>query len=196
MTRTPDFRELVDTDDLDGEEWLQLRDVHDLLVAAGPPPEPVLRPGASRRVRAARLARRRPAAALLVAAAVAAAAFAGGYAVGDQTSRPAASAWASTIVMRGQSGHLASLRVARPDAAGNRSILLRVRGLPQLPPGGYYELLLTRNGELGPECGSFAVSGKTTTVAMTIAYQLRHWTGWVIVRHLPGQPESAPILST
>ncbi len=196
MTHEPDFHDLVDAGDLRADERARLERVHDLLVAAGPPPElPPKLAGAPAPPRAQVLAfpRRRILAAVAVAAALAAAAF-GGYEIGTGSSSTAG--WHGPIVMRGASEALASLRVSPADAAGNRTVKMRVRGLPSLPAGGYYELLLTRNGHLGPECGYFAVTGESTDVTMTIPYRLQPGTGWVIVSRVPGKPQSGPILST
>lgn len=200
MSRSPRFRELVDAEGLDFEERARLRRVHDLLVAAGPPAE--LPPRLHQAPTPShggllRLPLRRHAKTLLLAAGLAAAAFAGGYALAPRGGSPTTTGrWHGPIAMRGSSGALAMLRVARADAAGNRRVKLTVHGLPPLPAGGYYELLLTRDGELGPDCGRFAVGLGTTEVTMNLAYRLQRWNGWVIVRHLPGRPESAPLLST
>jgi hypothetical protein len=172
--------------------------VHDLLVAAGPPPElpPALQaPPPSPRATVLSLPRRRRAlAAVALAAALAAAVF-GGYAIG--TRGGGFTTWRGPIAMHGATSALASLRIGRADAAGNWPVQLRVSGLPKLPPGGYYELLLTRDGARGPECGTFVVDRGTTVVTMNAPSTLPEWNGWVIVRHLPGQPaDSTPILST
>lgn len=98
--------------------------------------------------------------------------------------------------MHGSTTAFASLRIGPADAAGNWPVQLRVHGLPKLPPGGYYELLLTRNGKRGPECGTFVVDEATTVVTMNAPSSLREWNGWVIVRHLPNGTESGPVLST
>jgi hypothetical protein len=200
VSRSPRFRELVDPDGLGFQERARLRRVHDLLVAAGPPADVPSRlhqaPGAPHG-RRLRLPRRRHAGTLLLAAALAAAAFAGGYALAPHSGSPTSgSRWHGPIAMRGPSGTLAMLRVTPADPAGNRRVRLSVHGLPRLPAGGYYELLLTRNGHAGPECGRFAVGPGTTEVTMNIPYRLQRWNGWVIVRHLPRRPESAPLLST
>ena len=172
--------------------------MHDLLVAAGPPPalpEGLQPPALDRpQARVIVLPRRRLAVAAALAAALAAAAAFGGYAIGNGGG--GFTAWRGPIPMHGSSQASASLLVGAADTAGNWPVLLRVTGLPKLPRGGYYELVLTRDGKRGPECGSFVVGGKTTVVRMNAPSSLRDWGGWSVVRHLPGRPESAPILST
>ncbi|HET8606689.1 MAG TPA: hypothetical protein VFL66_06620 [Gaiellaceae bacterium] len=194
----PEFRELVG-DDLGPEEDARLRQVHELLVAAGPPPElpPALaRPPEERGAKVIGFpVRRRLGAAVVLAAAIAAAAFGGGYAVGHRGGGFRAEG--APIPMHGSSpAQLASIRLSSRDDAGNWPLLLRVKGLPDLPKGGYYELLLSRNGKPGPSCGTFRVHHGVTQVVLNAPYKLRAWDGWVIVEHLPGRPESGPILST
>ena len=109
----PDFDQLVDLTDVSPEDEARLRRVHEMLVAAGPPPELPRghRPGA--RHAAGRQGRRaldagaaRPVAALLIAAAVAAACFGGGYVLANQ----AHSSKSAIHVVRG-----------RPDAGRSRT---------------------------------------------------------------------------
>lgn len=196
--RPPDFLELVG-DDLDPDEEARLRHVHELLVAAGPPPElpPALaEPPAESGAKVIGFPiRRRLGTTLVLAAALAAAAFGGGYFVGNRDA--GFQAEGSAITMHGANpAQLASIRLAPKDHAGNWPLLLRVKGLPDQPAGGYYELLLTRNGKLGPSCGTFRVHGGVTEIVLNAPYKLKRWDGWVIVSHQPGHRETAPILST
>jgi len=195
--REPDFDELVGRDDLDPAEAARLERVHRLLLEAGPPaelpPELAATPDAPR-ARVIGLPRRRAAAAAVLAAALAAAAFGGGYLVGHDGS--GFEAQGRTITMQGRGARLASIRLGPADASGNWPLVLRVRGLPELPAGGYYELLLTRDGELGPTCGTFRVHGGVTEVQLNAPYKLRSWDGWVVVAHPAGKPESGPLLTT
>jgi hypothetical protein len=83
----PDFRELVG-DEGTPEELARLRRAHDLLIAAGPPPElsPRLAEAPASIGRVTWLPRRRRGAAFALAAGVAAAAFGVGFLVGDRGS--------------------------------------------------------------------------------------------------------------
>jgi len=198
VTREPDFRDLVDDGELTPGEEERLRRVHELLLEAGAPPDLPAALAGPREVPRANvvvLPRRRVNGALALAGALAAAAFALGFFVGDRGS--GFETWRGPIVMRGSSDALASLRVGPADDGGNSPVLLRVTGLPPLPRGTFYELVLTKGEELGPTCGSFVVEHDgTTEVSMNAPFDLRTWGGWVIVRRARGEPASAPILTT
>lgn len=201
MSRPPDFDELFGGEELSPDERARLRQAHDLLVRAGPPAElpPALAepPATSANVRF--LPRRRRIATLLVAAALLLVAFGGGYLVAHH-GRGSSPAVAFTVKMHGTTRApeaVASLQVLEKDTAGNWPMLMRVRGLEALPPGGYYELFLTRNGKLGPACGTFRVQGGTTEVPLNAPYRLKKFNGWVVTEHLPGRPVSSePLLTT
>ncbi len=199
MNDQHDLGELVDTDELTLTEAVRLRQVHELLLAAGAPPElpPTLEAPPHPPPREVLvLPRRRAGAALALACTLVAAAFALGVLVGDRG--PDFETWRGPLVMRGASDALASVRVGPVDAGGNTPVLLRVTGLPPLPRGSFYELVVTKgDNELGPTCGSFAVErGGTTEVTMSAPFDLRTWSGWVIVSRALGAPASAPILTT
>jgi len=198
MNRPPDFDELLGGEDLPPEERARLRHAHDLLVQAGPPAElpPALaeppRTGADVRF----LPQRRRFAALLVAAALVLVAFGAGYLVAH---RGRGSAVAFTVAMHGTTrapAAVASLEVLEKDQAGNWPMRMRVRGLKQLPKGGYYELFLTRNGKLGPQCGTFRVHGGTTEVPLNAPYVLKKFNGWVVTQHVPGHAVVSDALLT
>lgn len=181
MTQPPDFGELVG-DEGAPEELARLRRVHDLLVAAGPPPElsPGLQAPSLQKPRPSFLPRRRREAAVVLAAAVAAVAFGAGFLVGD---RGGDFAEARVVAMRGVgAAKLASASVAlgKTDAVGNVPVVMEVRGLKPLGRG-WYELLLTKDGKPIAVCGTFAVK-KTgvTRVRMSVAYDLKRYDGWVI----------------
>ena len=201
MSRPPDFDELVGGEELSPEERTRLRQAHDLLVRAGPPAElpPALaeppKTGATVRF----LPRRRRIAALLVAAALLLVAFGGGYLVARH-GRDSSPAVAFTVKMHGTTQApeaVASLKILEKDEAGNWPMLMRVHGLKPLPKGGYYELFLTRNGQLGPPCGTFRVHGGTTEVPLNAPYRLKQFNGWVVTRHIGGRPvANEPLLTT
>ena len=197
MSRGPDFDDLLDGEELTPDERERLRRAHDLLLQAGPPAElpPALADPPSPRATVTFLPRRRRMATVLVAAALLLLAFGVGYLVADRGGSSQAVAY--SVQMRGTSAEptaRASLLVLDKDEAGNWPMLLKVSGLEELPRGGYYDLYLTKNGKLGPECGTFLVHGHTTTVRLSVAYRLRDFDGWVITRHLPGQKPPGPTL--
>ncbi len=201
MTVPPDVRELVG-DDGPPEELERLRRVHELLVQAGPPAElsPALaRPPAPPQATVVRLWRRRPATLLGVAAAAVLAAFVIGYAVGGGGGGGFSAAFSVPMRGAGPTPHAeATVKVGHEDAAGNWPLQLVVRGLPQLPPGGWYELDLTRQGKVKESCGTFRVRSRKqeTKVSMTVPYELRSYTGWAVTRHVPGRPSASFLLRT
>ena len=183
----PDFRELVG-DDVPAAERERLRRAHDLLVAAGPPPElpPSIAEPPAARGRLAFLPRRRRGALLALAAALAAAAFGAGYFVGDRGGEGSALPRDFVLKMRGTQaapGAVASLVVFEKDDDGNWPMELTVRNLPPLRVEGRYELYLTRRGKIGPSCGTFLVESDKTIAHLNAPYKLREYDGWVIVRH-------------
>lgn len=185
MSEPRDFRDLVG-DDLTPEEEARLRRVHDLLVAAGPPPElpPVLRQYAEPRRQLPLLPRPRVLAAVLLSAASIALAFGVGYLVGDRGAGGGVSP-SHVVAMQGTSAApnaIASIDVGDEDAAGNWPLVLHVTQLPTLDKGEYYELWLTRGGKLIASCGTFRVgeSTKTTSIRLNAPYQLRAFDGWVV----------------
>lgn len=194
MTRHPDFDELVGQEPA-GAERERLRRVHELLVAAGPPPElsPQLEAGPTLGMTLARPPRAawRRRVALLAAAAVAiAVVFLGGFLAANRGGGgPAA---VQTLSLRGTSlapGALASLRIQPADAAGNWPMRLSVTGLPALPKGGHYEVYLVRGGKPWGSCGTFVVAGRDrgTTVTLNAPYRLQPGDTWVVTRSLPGE---------
>ena len=197
----PDFRELVG-EDVPGEERKRLRRVHEMLVAAGPPPElsPALERAPEVGGRVAFLPRRRRGAVLLLAAALAAAVFGVGFLTGAVTHNGSTRSAVFVVSMHGTRAApnaLASIRLEDVDSAGNWPMQVIVRGLPKLPRGGYYELYLTRKGRPVAPCGSFLVHGGTTRVRLNAPYELKRFDGWVVTRHLRGQRETGkPLLTT
>ena len=196
MTPDPDFDELVGIDMAPGERD-RLRRAHDLLLEAGPPPElspemeavpwpeDALQPLLGRR--------RRPKGrrALLLAAALVTAVVVG-FVLGEATTSTDSStsiAAKETVQLSGTPlAHdaLATLKLGKPDDAGNWPMVLHVSGLPKLARGGYYALYLTRGGRPLVSCGTINVSG-ATSVRLSAAYALEAFdkNGWVIVRQTP-----------
>jgi anti-sigma-K factor RskA len=187
--RPPDLDELLD-DHVEPAERERLRRVHDLLVAAGPPPElsPVLSERSPRREDVYPLfPRRRRAAAVALAAALALVAFGAGFLVGDrQADGPTVD---RVVAMTAPAGAArASLAIFTIDDAGNWPMELTVRDLEELPEGETYELWLTKGGKLAAPCGAFAVAGSRTVVPLTAPYRFSQFDGWVVVREGTTQP--------
>ena len=201
MTDGPDFGQLVGPD-VPEDERERLRRVHDLLVAAGPPPElsPALEHAPAVGGSVSVLPRRRRPALLLIAAALAAIAFGGGYLTGGHgRTKSAAFESLHAVEMHGTAAApnaLARIDLGEVDRAGNWPMLVTVQGLPQLPKGAYYELYLTRKGKIAAPCGTFTVHAGTTHVYLNAPYKLKAFDGWVVTRHVAGRHESPPILTT
>ena len=178
--RPPDFDELVGTD-LAPPERDRLQRVHDLLVAAGPPPElpseldEPPRPGTVHALPARRLRL------VALAAALGVLVFAVGYLAGGgpdyETFDSVAMSGAGTA-----EDASATIEVFDADAAGNWPMEIRVTGLTPPASGKPYEVWLTRDGELAALCGSFlAEPDGSTVVPMNAPYRLRDFDGWVVV---------------
>jgi hypothetical protein len=196
----PDFHELVG-DEGTAEELAQLRRAHDLLVAAGPPPElsPRLAEAPTTAPRAARstwLPRRRRGSAFVLAAGLVAAAFGVGLLIGNRGSSefPANGSRIAMHAIVGGSAATGSVQLGQRDAVGNWPMLVRVSGLKPLPKDQYYELYLTRNGKPAAYCGAFAVnSSGRTTVRFSVPYTLKRYDGWIVT---PSVPKQAPAVLT
>jgi hypothetical protein len=189
------FDDLIDDGvALDAEERARLRRVHELLLQVGPPPEvgPELQaPPREEPVRLLPRRRRTPLA--LVAAAVALAVFGAGYLVGERNAAPALE---RTIAMEGTgeaAAATAAIELLEEDDAGNWPMRVRVSGL-EASDGreDFYELWLTRDGELAESCGRFTVHEGVTEVTLSVPYGLRGFDGWVVTR--AGSDE--PVLTT
>jgi hypothetical protein len=182
--KPPDFRDLVG-DEGTPEELAKLRRAHDMLIAAGPPPDlsPRLAEPPKAPERERRFHRWRARAAFALAAAVAAAAFGVGFLVGDRGSSEYHAA-GPPIPMHGVAsarGAKASIVIGERDDVGNWPLLVRVRGLEPLPKGEWYELYLTRKEKLAAYCGSFSMNETgETTVHFSIPYRLKRFDGWVV----------------
>jgi len=183
---TPEFDELVGTD-LDPGERERLERVHELLVAAGPPPEAGLAVPVELRPRPRR------GALLAIAAALAVAAFALGAALVEGSSGRSVDFTESMEGTSAAASATASLAVFDIDAAGNWPMELTVAGLPPSQSGRPFELWLTRGGELAALCGGFFTNDDGwATVPMNAPYRFDDFDGWVVVE----EGSKTPLLTT
>jgi hypothetical protein len=192
----PDFRELVG-DDLPSEERARLRRVHDQLVAAGAPPElpPALQAPPAAGDNISWLPRRRLGTALVLAAALALSAFAGGFLLGKGRDSDASAFKPVQTVVLGNQGKTVVVRVGKPDAAGNRQMLLTVEGLRRLPEGDYYSLFMTRKGKPVATCGTFRVTGaERKDVRFTVAYDFDKYDGLMLAAYWASDHKDHPLL--
>jgi hypothetical protein len=193
VTDKPDFRELV------GEGRERLERVHDLLVAAGPPPElppSLVQPDVDEREESAVrfLPRRRAGLMLGLAAAIALIAFVGGFVAGRAKETYST---AFDVPMHGTalaSNATATIHVGELDASGNWPLKIVAHGLKPLPKGEYYEMFLTREGKPVVTCGTFRLSSGES-VRLNAPYLLRHG-GWIVTLERPGRNGHPVVLTT
>ena len=174
----PPFDDLIEADDPDRA---RLQQAHDLLVAAGAPPElpPSLESAPPEPKSTLITLPRRRYTAIAAVAVAASVLFGIGYAIGGGGGPDAP---VETIAMTGSAGASASIALLAPDEAGNWPMRLEVSGLPALPAGRSYTLWLTRDGALAESCGSFVVADGTTKVPLNAPYKLKKYDSWVIVQ--------------
>jgi hypothetical protein len=200
---SPDFDELVGTE-ATGAGRAKLREAHDLLLRAGPPPEltPKLKagpnPGVARMQHRRRAVKRRSLVLLAAALSIAVVFFAG-YGVANHRGGSSASAdIVKTLELKGTAAApnaQATLDVwQRRD--GNWPMTLSVKGLPKLPPRTYYEVYLFRNGSPWAPCGSFVVSGTSSVlrVPLNAPYKLHPGDSWVVTRATVGSEPGKTVL--
>jgi hypothetical protein len=204
VTGVPDFDELVGRD-LPAAERERLLRVHNMIVAAGPPPElaPELEAGPTLAMTLAKPKRERHTRhrmSLLLAAAIAIlVVFLGGYVVGN--SRTGGDAPAKTMTLTGTKAApdaLASLRIEHADPAGNWPMQLTVTGLPKLPQHAYYVVFLVRDGKPWAPCGAFNVAGtkRGTTVRLNAPYELQKGDTWAVMEQMPHANAPGPAVLT
>jgi hypothetical protein len=201
MTRDPDFRELVGGEDLSPEESARLERVHEMLVAAGPPPElpprlADLEPAPHEDSPVEFLPRRRVGLALALAAALALVTFVGGFVAGQRHGSTFPTKF--TVPMHGTpiaSNASAQIKVGADDSSGNWPLEVVVHGLKQLPKGQYYEMYLTRNGKAVATCGTFRLASGDS-VRLNAPYNLHHYNGWIVTREGAGLKHHPVVLTT
>ena len=198
MSRHPDFHELIG-DDLEPAERERLERVHNMLIAAGPPPElpQELAEPPRPEGKLVELARRRLRTGLLLAATIVLAAFAAGYLLGHrgETSSSGSFPTAETAVLGTSPDQLAVVRFGQVDENGNRPMIVNVNGLDRLKDGDYYTLFMTRDGKPIVTCGTFNVSDEgVTTVRFSVAYDLERFDGLMLARYSAKDHENRPLL--
>ena len=185
MRQPPNLDDLVGSD-LDPQERARLERVHDLLITAGPPPEPLEAPVTLQPAR-------RRGALLALAAALAVAAFALGAALVDGSSGRSVDFTETMAGTAAATDATASLAVFEIDEAGNWPMELTVSGLPPSAGGRPFELWLTRDGELAALCGGFFTDADGwATVPMNAPYRFDDFDGWVVVE----EGSDTPLLTT
>ena len=195
----PNFDELIGQD-VERAERERLRTVHDLLVAAGPPPElpPHVERGPTLAMTLAKPPKRvtRRVALLAAAICVLGVAFLLGYIAGHNGGGLARGETMQLAGTKAAPSALASLKILPADPAGNRPMRLTGTGLPQLGAEGYYEVFLVRrNGDWEP-CGSFIARGTSNGIDVTLnsPYALQPHDSWVVTRQHRGDAEHGPVV--
>jgi hypothetical protein len=200
MSEPPDLRELL-PDDVGPEELARLARLHELLLRVGPPaelPAHLDEPPVPGLAPVLRLVRRRWRAVGVVAAAAAAAVFGVGFLAGYASKESGFETHYRPVAMRGTgptASALAQIWVGHKDAALNWPSVMKVRGLPILPGGGYYALYLTdeRTGKRVLLCAAFAVHPGVTTVTFTFPGH-PDGRGWIVVREQPGHAQNGQVV--
>jgi hypothetical protein len=174
----PSFDDLVDPGDPDRARLLA---AHELLAAAGAPPElpPSLGEAPAEPSSSVIEFPRRRYTAIAAVAVAATVLFGVGFAIGNRNSPDKA---VQTIAMKGLGGATASIDLLPADEAGNWPMRLQISGLPALPRGKTYTLWLRKDGKLAESCGAFVVASGTTKVPLNAPYRLKKFDDWVIVR--------------
>jgi hypothetical protein len=201
MNREPNFDELAGGDDLTAEEAARLERVHDMLIAAGPPPELPPRladpePAPREDSPVAFLPRRRTGLALALAAAIALVTFVGGFVAGKQRGNAFPTKY--SVSMHGTafaSNASAVINIGSDDSNGNWPLKVVVHGLKQLPEGQFYEMYLTRHGKAVATCGTFRLTSGDS-VRLNAPYNLRTFSGWIVTREGTGTSTHPVVLRT
>jgi hypothetical protein len=194
-TRGPDFDELVG-EGLDRGERRRLLRVHELLVAAGPPPElpeSAAPPDVAAEVVPFVRPRRRRGALVAVAAALGLFLFAVGVLVGTARDEPGTFDVVTMVGTPAAADATASIELFDADGAGNWPMEISVAGLPPAADGATYELWLTSGGEPTVLCGSFLTEPDgSAVVPMNAPYRLSDFDGWIVVE----EGSTTPLLTT
>jgi len=201
VSDTPNFRDLVG-EGLPPTEQERLERVHEMLIAAGPPPElpPELEDVPDGRGIAVEpepigLPRRRVGAVLALAAAIALIAFLGGYLAGYKHTGGTSFESVRTVALTNDQAQ-AVVKFGPKDANGNTPMQLKVAGLKRLPAGDYYTLYMTQDGKPVVVCGSFNVRGpQSTTLRFPVAYDPGNFNGLQISRWVAADHKAVPVVN-
>jgi hypothetical protein len=198
VSRHPDFHDLVGNE-LEPGERERLEQVHEMLIAAGPPPElpQELAEPPRPEGKLVELARHRLRTGLVLAAAIVIAVFAAGYLLGarGEESSPAAIKLTKQVVLGQAAGRFAVVGIGDRDSSGNWPMRVQVEGLDHLPNGDYYTLFMTRNGKPVVTCGTFNVSKDgLTTVRFSIAYDVDRFDGLMLAKYSRAKHGNEPLL--
>jgi hypothetical protein len=198
VSRPPSFGDLVGND-LSPAERERLERVHDMLVAAGPPPElpQELAEAPRPQGRLVELARNRLRTGLLLAAALVIATFAFGYFLGarGEDSEPSAFTPTKQVVLGKAADRFAVVGIGERDSNGNWPMVVSVEGLDHLSKGDYYTLFMTRNGKPIVQCGTFNVAEDgLTTVRFPVAYDPERYDGLLLTRYSRQRHNDTPLL--
>ncbi len=190
---TPDFDEIAGGEGT-LEELEDLREVHELLLSASPPPS-----FTRQRLRAPRIRARVPRWRLVGALSFAAASAVAGVAIGRVAGHDGGFRSVVTKPMHGLAAAPAAsavIQVGAESTAGNRPLRMSVDGLPAAPQGGWYALYLTKNRVPIVPCGIFLI-GKSgaATVSLNAPGDLAEYDGWIVTAVTPGHPPQT-LLST
>jgi hypothetical protein len=169
--------------DLQPAERERLLQVHEALLAAGPPPEvaPGTSPPATGEL-VALLPRRRRSMVLALAAALGVLVFALGVATGVGRDEPGTFDVVHMTGTPAAEGARATIELFDVDEAGNWPMEVRVEGLAPSPSGRPFELWLTNGGRPGALCGTFLVEEDgTAVVPLNAPYRLTDFDGWGVV---------------
>jgi hypothetical protein len=201
VSDAPKFEDLVGRD-LPSAERERLERVHEMLVAAGPPPElpPELEDAPDRHASIEEreptgLPRRRVGAALALAAAIALVAFVGGYVAGYNKTSESFQSIRSVALAKGS--QRADVQFGPRDKNGNTPMEVKVEGLRRLPHGDYYTLFMTKNGKPVVLCGSFNVRGpQSATLKFNVAYDQSDFDGLQLARYHHANHKDVPLFSS
>ena len=199
MSRHPDFQDLVGNE-LEPGERERLERVHDMLIAAGPPPELPQQLSEPPRPegKLVELARRRLRTGLVLAAALVITTFAVGYLFGARGEDTSTETFPVTqqVVLGKSAERFAVVGIGDRDSSGNWPMTVQVEGLDHLPKGDYYTLFMTRNGKPVVTCGTFNVSKDgLTRIRFSVAYDIDRFDGLMLAKYSAEQRESTPLLS-